>query len=142
PIPEWERMIMVREFHAHHRNDPGFAQWFEQAKLLSGMLPLIQILRLDLLGRPGLRSDPAKQVDTAKLPASMETASQPEPDEAAASQPPEAVRPVDPSVPEAPVARSRWADWIGWGASSQPEPMPANDDELPLSVILDEGGNN
>ena len=25
PIPEWERMMMVREFHAHHRNDPGFA---------------------------------------------------------------------------------------------------------------------
>ena len=31
PIPEWERMMMVREFHAHHRNDPGFADWFAAA---------------------------------------------------------------------------------------------------------------
>ena len=30
PIPEWERMMMVREFHAHHRQDPGFAGWFRQ----------------------------------------------------------------------------------------------------------------
>ena len=31
PIPEWERMMMVREFHAHHRHDPGFAGWFAAA---------------------------------------------------------------------------------------------------------------
>ena len=27
PIAEWERMMMVREFHTHHRQDPGFAAW-------------------------------------------------------------------------------------------------------------------
>jgi DNA helicase HerA-like ATPase len=50
PIPEWERMMMVREFFNHHRNDPGFLAWFAQAKLLSKLSPLAQLLRLDLLG--------------------------------------------------------------------------------------------
>ena len=50
PIPEWERMMMVREFFNHHRNDPGFLAWFAQAKLLSKLAPLAQLLRLDLLG--------------------------------------------------------------------------------------------
>jgi len=50
PIPEWERMMMVREFFNHHRNDPGFVQWFASAKLLSKLSPLAQLLRLDLLG--------------------------------------------------------------------------------------------
>jgi hypothetical protein len=35
PITDWERMMMVREFHAQHRQDPGFGDWFEHAKLLS-----------------------------------------------------------------------------------------------------------
>ncbi len=52
PIPEWERMIMVREFYAHHRNDPGFKRWFANTKLLSNVIAVIQLLRLDLLGRP------------------------------------------------------------------------------------------
>jgi DNA helicase HerA-like ATPase len=50
PIPEWERMMMVREFYNHHRNDPGFAAWFAGAKLLSRLVPMTQLLRLDLLG--------------------------------------------------------------------------------------------
>lgn len=51
PIPEWERMMMVREFHAHHRHDPGFDTWFSEAKLLSNLITVFQLLRLDLLGR-------------------------------------------------------------------------------------------
>lgn len=51
PIPEWERMMMVREFHAHHRHDPGFDSWFSEAKLLSNLITVFQLLRLDLLGR-------------------------------------------------------------------------------------------
>ena len=50
PIADWERMMTVREFHAQHRNDPGFADWFERAKLLSGIPALVQLLRLDLFG--------------------------------------------------------------------------------------------
>jgi DNA replication protein DnaC len=51
PITDWERMMMVREFHAQHRHDPGFAGWFEHAKLLSDIPSLVQLLRLDLFGR-------------------------------------------------------------------------------------------
>ena len=63
PIPEWERMMMVREFHAHHKNDPGFQAWFENAKLLSNIISIIQILRLDLLGRtlPRITKEAAPQ---------------------------------------------------------------------------------
>ncbi|TMJ68676.1 MAG: ATP-binding protein, partial [Alphaproteobacteria bacterium] len=50
PITDWERMMMVREFHAQHRQDPGFADWFEHAKLLSEIPALVQMLRLDLFG--------------------------------------------------------------------------------------------
>ena len=35
PIPDWERMMMAREFHAQHRQDPGFGGWFQRAKLLA-----------------------------------------------------------------------------------------------------------
>jgi predicted urease superfamily metal-dependent hydrolase len=51
PIPEWERMMAVREFHAHHRFDAGFANWFEQAKLITQLISVSQILRLDVLQR-------------------------------------------------------------------------------------------
>ena len=51
PIPEWERIMTVREFHAHYRQDPGFTTWFEDARLLSNIMVVIQLLRLDLLGR-------------------------------------------------------------------------------------------
>lgn len=56
PIPEWERMLTVREFHLHHRNDPGFAEWFASAKLVSSLETIAQLLRLDLLGRPASTS--------------------------------------------------------------------------------------
>jgi energy-coupling factor transporter ATP-binding protein EcfA2 len=49
PISDWERMMMVREFHTQHRRDPGFADWFQGAKLLSATPALVQMLRLDLL---------------------------------------------------------------------------------------------
>ncbi len=145
PIPEWERMIMVREFHAHHRHDPGFAQWFEQAKLISGMLPMVQLLRLDLMGRTGARSEPApKPAAEAKQPMPAEPSdAEIEPGIQSGAKPGVTDRTADRrSIGEVPVARSTWADWIGWGSSTPHEPLPANDDELPLSVILDEGGDN
>ncbi len=57
PIPDWERMMAVRQFYDNHRHDPGFAFWFAQARLLSGLAPLIQLLRLDLLERPVMRRE-------------------------------------------------------------------------------------
>jgi hypothetical protein len=52
PLADWERLMLVREFHAHHRFDPGFAAWFGAAKLMSGLPVMASIARLDLLGRP------------------------------------------------------------------------------------------
>jgi len=121
PIPEWERMMMVREFHAHYRNDPGFQAWFEDAKLLSNIISIISVLRLDLLGRslPRLTRDVEPQT----------RATQDFPAFTAPSSTAPAV--LDPALPPP------WSLELGGETA---EPMPANDDELPLSVILDETG--
>jgi hypothetical protein len=71
PITDWERMMMVREFHAQHRQEPGFADWFEHAKLLSAIPSLVQILRLDRLApQPAATPSPTAQAATtaAALP--------------------------------------------------------------------------
>ncbi len=115
PIPEWERMMMVREFHAHHKNDAGFESWFESAKLLSNLIPIVQLLRLDLLGYtlPRLVKDAPAASDVGETAA-------------------------DENGVALPGAGPSWATFGETGA----EPQPANDDELPLSVILDESGSN
>ncbi|HJU31032.1 MAG TPA: AAA family ATPase, partial [Hyphomicrobiaceae bacterium] len=79
PITDWERMMMVREFHAQHRHDPGFADWFQGAKLLSGVPSLVQILRLDLFG--------------VAAPASKQSAAVPSPPAATVAQPTPAAAP-------------------------------------------------
>ena len=156
PIPDWERMMMVREFHTHHRYDPGFKRWFEQAKLLSSLIPVVQMLRLDLMGRPVVKAEPRVQ-PAVMMPVDAPGVSIPSGPPVVASDAPEILSgevltdsagPLVPMPPAPGLAgpdkspRTRWADWIGWGSSSPPEPLPANDDELPLSVILDEGGDN
>jgi GTPase SAR1 family protein len=154
PIPEWERMMTVREFHAHHRQDPGFAEWFENAKLLSGLISIVQVLRLDMLGRTLARAAPAMtSVAAAPEPYTQAAAAAPTLDSvvvpfdggawsAAPVEPPETV-PEYAHEPAAPTQApgTPWADWTGWGAAAAPEPTPANDDELPLSVILDENSD-
>ena len=117
PIPEWERMIMVREFHTHHRNDPGFASWFAGTKLLSKLAPMIPLLRLDLMGY-GLPKAPANganghaREDTANGTRALAT--------------------YQPATPPA-----------EWNAEQTvPEPAISDEDELPLSVILDENGGD
>ena len=108
PIPEWERMMTVREFTAHHRGDAGMTQWLEGSKPLSSLISIIHLLRLDLLGRP-VPQLVAKDMD-------------------------------DPQSS---------LDGFGGGAAqpaasdeSSGEPgLAANDDELPMSVILDENGS-
>jgi GTPase SAR1 family protein len=123
PIPEWERMMTVREFHAHHKFDPGFRTWFEQAKLLSNLAPLVQLLRLDLLARPGPRA--AEPLAAPQPTATVETLYPTDPDTSAASA----------------GGQGSWNEWSG-PAAGVAEPVPANDDELPLSVILNENGDN
>lgn len=139
PIPEWERMMTVREFHAHHRNDPGFAGWFESAKLLSNLISIIQLLRLDLMGRTGPRlvngaadgfaPTAAGSALAAPIPAEMGGSAIGLPPAASAVQSDEAGATPQPQA----------AAWAAWGEPAA-EPLAANDDELPLSVILDENG--
>jgi Helicase HerA, central domain/AAA ATPase domain len=115
PIPDWERMMMVREFHAQHRHDPSFADWFQRTKLLSTIPSLAQLLRLDLLGhnvRPATAA-------SAQVPA----------DSAGAASAAGAV--------SAAAAGPQGADWTGWDSSAPTEPK----DDLPLSVLLDELGD-
>ncbi|MGA7116578.1 MAG: helicase HerA-like domain-containing protein, partial [Hyphomicrobium sp.] len=123
PIPEWERIMTVREFHAHYRQDPGFTTWFEDARLLSNIMVVIQLLRLDLLGRSIPRtpkSDETKSVAPAATPATD------------IASPPQSVMEATPATP---------GGWTAGWADGEPETLPANDDELPLSVILDENGS-
>jgi DNA helicase HerA-like ATPase len=119
PIPEWERMIMVREFYTHHRNDPGFAAWFAGTKLLSKLAPMIPLLRLDLMGY-GLPKVPANGANGHARKETNGTGG------LAAYHPP---------------ATS--------GGLVEPDAEPAQapvvateEDELPLSVILDENGGD
>ncbi len=140
PIPEWEKMMTVREFHAHHRHDPGFKPWFEQAKLLSGLISIIQLLRLDLLGRQLPRV-------VSKTPGDDRSFS-PADGRAASSSGPVTIingnRTAD-AVPMFEPGAASLLPTVEPGASPSGSvlgPVPANDDELPLSVILDESGSN
>jgi hypothetical protein len=115
PIPDWERMMMVCEFHAQHRRSSGFAHWFERTKLLSDILSLAQLLRLELFGR-ALNGKATGQ-------------SEPQPEAAAE---------VVGAMGYAPSA----ADWTGWGPTTAGASLPAGKDaDLPLSVLLDETGD-
>ncbi len=117
PIPEWERMMMVREFYNHHRNDPGFLAWFSGAKLLSKLSPLAQLLRLDLLGY-GAKPAPAS-ADAADAKGGVRRKANGANGNGAHHEPE--------------IAQS--ATHANGSAEASPE-----EDELPLSVILDENG--
>jgi GTPase SAR1 family protein len=127
PIPEWERIMTVREFHAHHRQDPGFTAWFEDARLLSNIMVVIQLLRLDLLGRSLPRAAKAEEVKPGAATA-------------VAASGPDAVETTAASVP-ATLGTTAAGGWTTAWAEGEGEPVPANDEQLPLSVILDENGS-
>jgi len=109
PIPEWERMMTVREFTAHHRSDPGMTQWLEGTKPLSSLISIIHLLRLDLLGRPVPRLVAKEMDDPQSSLDGFDTLSS------------EQARAANPD-------------------NGEPG-LPANDDDLPMSVILDENGS-
>ena len=113
PIPDWERMMTVREFHAQHRHDPGFADWFQRAKLLSDIPPLVQLLRLDLFGARRRARRPRRSPSLA--PASRTGA------------------------PRRCSAGRRRLDRLGQ-RHGRGDPA-AKEEELPLSVLLDEAGD-
>ena len=121
PIPDWERMMMVCEFHAQHRRSPGFAQWFERTKLLSDIISLAQLLRLDLFGR---------NLNGRAVAAAGE------PQTAAPDPGAEALAALGY------VSASAAADWTGWGpGTAVTAPQRGKETDLPLSVLLDEAGD-
>jgi hypothetical protein len=152
PLAEWERILTVRDFHNHHRHDPGFARWFEQSKLLSTLGAIVQLLRLDLVNRNVAKVDGASKANMAavvemanaafKMPvATLGTIG----GMAAAATPAPVAAPTMPhSVAMAPPA----ADWTGWApqpneVTAVPVAAPGEqkaEEDLPLSVILDENG--
>src|SRR5262245_1478374 len=115
PIPDWERMIMVREFHAQHRLDQGFSAWFQRTRLLSAIPCVVQLLRLDLMGHNIRGTAVALAGAPADGPAGTEAA----------------------VAPSAAAAGPRGADWTGWDGAAAADPK----DDLPLSVLLDEVGD-
>jgi Helicase HerA, central domain/AAA domain len=116
PMPDWERMMLVCEFHAQHRRSPGFAQWFERTKLLSDIVSLAQLLRLEQFGR-SLNGKAASEPHAAQAEAAAEPA-------------------TGHGYPAAA------ADWTGWGPAPWGTPGPAGKEaDLPLSVLLDETGD-
>jgi hypothetical protein len=138
PNADWERMMSVREFHAHHKADPGFGGWFEQAKLLSGIACIVQLLRLDLFNRNITKVDGAAK---AALAAVVEAAGQafahghPARDgDVVALDGVSRVQPL-PLVPR------EDAVMAGENAASTIADMPPEED-LPLSAILDEDGED
>jgi Helicase HerA, central domain/AAA ATPase domain len=164
PVAEWERMTIVRDFHAAHNHDGGFAGWFEQAKLLSGLASLITLLRLDLFQRNLQKVEGASKIalssvmqaaGVALTGAPMATigqgVSQSAPQMAAPELPsvllpstPALVMPAGPPPLVMPVQTS---DWLGWGDTpnsaepSTPIDPDAPEPSLPVEVILDEGGD-
>jgi hypothetical protein len=127
PIPEWERMITVREFHARNRHQTGFIEWLGDTKLLSGLLPVIQLLRLDLLGRSAFRVEEAEPKPAAAAPESTTLGS---------------------SLPMTPP--DLLADWTGWPhsphasaeAKGPPSGQESPEEELQLTDILDENATD
>ncbi|MGI9386135.1 MAG: ATP-binding protein, partial [Methyloligellaceae bacterium] len=145
PIPEWERMLAIREFHMHHRNDPGFGDWFEKVRLVSGLISVMQLLRLDLLGKtiptPGA-AKPAAAAPVTAAPVIGEM-SAPSFDDFEAAPVESFIRDTLDNAPPPATTGSAWADWTGWNSELTPtSSVPANDDILPLPVILDEAGGN
>ncbi len=65
PIADWERMLMVREFHAQHKQDRGFIDWYKRARLLSEIPALVQLLRLDLFRAASKAEARAEPVSTS-----------------------------------------------------------------------------
>lgn len=115
PIPEWERMMTVREFHLHHRGDPGFGDWFRDAKLMSGIDCIAQMLRLDLLGvalAPARGTSAARTATRTELEV-VEGSRGDQTRSADARQAPAMM--LDPAnVSEATRTADASADWTGW----------------------------
>jgi hypothetical protein len=153
PLAEWERILTVRDFHNHHKNDPGFARWFEQSKLLSALGAVVQLLRLDLINRNVTKVEGATKANMAAV---VEAASDAfkltgMPVGTIGQSAASILSPISalpPALPRTEFASSPAADWTGWAPPAEektavPTAAPGDakpEDDLPLSVILDENG--
>jgi hypothetical protein len=170
PIAEWERMAIVRDFHGAHMHEPGFAAWFEQSKLLSGLAALVTLLRLDLFQRNVQKVEGASKAALSTVMQAAGTAlSLPLATVGQSLAATPATRAVEPAALQlqsptpafsaltssaaAPASQlpelnmtSHAADWVGWGdkVDTTAAPVPADgtrkEPEIPLEVILDEDG--
>ncbi len=145
PMAEWERMMTVREFHAHHKSDPGFSDWFGEAKLLSNIIVIIQLLRLDLLGRmlPRVINGGAEARPQPVPQQHIQNTVQPAlglPNDAWAA-PVANTNSYASAFDGGGALDANVSDFYSsmWSQASAANPG-AGDDELPLSVILDENG--
>ncbi|MEZ5855614.1 MAG: AAA family ATPase [Hyphomicrobiaceae bacterium] len=147
PIPEWERMITVREFVSRNRLQAGFNAWHGEAKLLSGLVSMIQLLRLDLLGRSSRPVTQARPVEVlAQVPQFNEPSHAEVPGIGTSMAPRHLAASELPAMPMDPLA-----DWTGWGGDrpvtlGQPhddsDRVDSGEDELQLTDILDENGTD
>ncbi len=122
---DWSRMMTAREFQTNHRQEPGFGRWFSDARLVSNLGPISQLLRLDLID--GRKVDPAPNSALGPAPNGVSRIAPAAEDEGFAATP-------------AAGGASAWTQWTG--TTGAEDTSTANDDELPLSVILDETGSN
>ena len=150
PVAEWERMSTVRDFYNDHKHEAGFADWFEQSKLLSSLASLVSLLRLDLFQRNVTKVEGASKaaLSTVMQVAGLALGAPPlqigaAPKSGVSIPPPPLV--AIPARAANGVTPPAVADWLGWGS----EPAPANaapfdpdapEPDLPIEVILDEGG--
>ncbi len=149
PLAEWERVLTVRDFHNHHKNDPGFARWFEQSKLLSALGAIVQLLRLDLINRNVTKVEAASKANmTAVVEAAGDAFKLAGLSVGTIGQSVAPISALPPALPQAGFAGSPAADWTGWALPAEektavPTAAPGDakpEDDLPLSVILDENG--
>ena len=140
PNADWERMMTVREFHAHHKNDLGFGDWFEQSKLLSSIGCIVQLLRLDLFNRNVTKVDGvAKAALTAVVEAAGKAFAQGHPARVGETSP----VPGAGSVEHLPGAYGHDAPIGGDGAAEVTDPSEIPVEEgLPLTALLDEDGED
>lgn len=127
PIPDWERLMTVREFHSFHRNDPGFSEWFESAKLLSNVHLVARLMRLDVFGRS---VSPNRPVVNAQPGRPQLVASNPLP--ANDAQPVDVLFGGEPDTDASP--------WGSVDDSVKADEVVDHNQPIPLSDILDEHG--
>ena len=148
PLAEWERIMTVSEFHNHYKHDPGFARWFEQAKLLSALGAIVQLLRLDLVNRNVTKVDGASKANMAAVVEAASAAfSFAAPMGSIGQSAAPAPAPIS-TLPSSPFVSSPAAEWTGWTTPSAERTLvpvaasgdPGVEEDLPLSVILDENG--